>query len=248
MAISKSLRKKMEARKKNIKSKSSGLGYLIIKEGTIRVRPLRVPPEEEPAIEVIQFYFGGELGGMISPASVGLKCAVNEFYIDAMKGKDKGKKKLAGKIAPKSRFMMPVAKFEDTKGKVLDERDSPKLVLMTGGLYQQCIDVFTDMDDWGDFTDPDEGYDLKLSRSGTGQYDTEYSASPCPKTPAPKQFRKKIFDAAEMLKDILPTYEETKEKLEEWLSTVDVDDDEDNKKGSGKKKLKLGKKKSKGDL
>lgn len=251
--ISSKMRKKMEERKKKIKSSQGGLGYIVIKEGVIRVRPLPVPPEEEPGLEVIQFYFGGDLGGFISPASIGKPCAVYEFYQDAMKGSDKGKKKIAQKIPPKSRFMMAVLKYTDTKGKEIDERDSPKLVLMTGGLYQQCIDVFIDADDWGDFTDPVDGYDLKLGREGKGQFDTEYSANPCPKTKLAKQFRGKTYDAAKMLEEILPTYEETETKLEEYLSSLaGTEDEEDENDGPiAKKKKKKGlllKKKSKGDL
>lgn len=242
--ISKKMRRTLENRKKQIKSKSQGLGYIIVKEGTIRARPLPVPPEEEPGLEIIQFYMSRELGGIISPASLGMKCAFYEFWQDASKSKDKGKKAIAAKLQPKSRFMMPVAKYDDLKGKEINERDSPKLILLTGGLYQGCIDLFLDADDWGDFTDPIEGYDLKFARSGTGQYDTEYTVNPCPKTKLPKQFRGKTYDVKEMLKEILPTYEETKEKLEEYLSSLAAvkGSKEEGKKG----KLKL--RKSKSDL
>lgn len=247
--VSKSLRKKMEARKKSIKSGKGGLGYIIIKEGTIRVRALRVPDDEEPGIEVMQFYLGGDMGGFISPASIGKKCAFHEFYHEGIKSKDKTKKELAGLINPKQRFMMAVIKYEDTKGKVIDEKNSPKLVLLTGGLYQSCIDLFIDTDEWGDFTDLNEGYDLKLIRTGAGQFDTEYSVMPCSKSPTPKAYRKIVANLADMVAEVVPSYEETKQKLEEWLSTnpLEKKSSKGGKSGDGKKfgnGKKLNKKKS----
>lgn len=251
--ISSTMRKKMEERKKKIKTGGGGLGYIIIKEGTKRLRPLPVKTDEEPGYEIQQIYLGKDLGGgFISPASVGKKCAFVEFYTENIKSKDKVKKAIATAIAPKQRFVMPVAAFADLKGKEIDDRDSPKLVLITGGLYQSCIDLFLDNDDWGDFTDPDDGYDLKFSRTGTGKFDTEYTVMPCSKTKLPKKFRGKTYDAVEMLKAIIPSYEETKEKLKEFMAAFDEEPEEDDdapKKKFGNKngKKKLGKK-SKSDL
>ena len=236
------MRKKLEDRKQKIKSKQNGMGYLVIKEGTMRVRALPVKADQEPGYEISHFFLGGDMGSIISPASVGKKCAFMEFYTENIKSKDKTKKNIASKIAPKSRFMMAVAKYADTKGKELDDRDSKKLVLMTPGLYQEAIDLFLDSDEWGDFTDPEDGYDLKLTRTGTGQFDTEYHATPCSKTRLHKSLRGKTVDTEAMIKEIIPSYEETKEKLEEYLAgyseTEDDDDDKPSKKSFGKKKLK----------
>lgn len=223
-----SLKEKLQKRKKEIQDRSKGMGYVIMsKEGTLRVRIMQVGEDNEFGLEITQFYLGGTIKGVISPVTIGLPCAIMEKYEELKKSKKSSDKALAKKLAPKKKYMVPIIGFKDAKGKEVDEDKSEKLLLCTSGVYQTFIDHFLDEEDWGDFTDPNEGYDFKITRTGTGQFDTEYTVSPGQKSACPKKYRNTIVDLEEMLKKILPTYEETQEKLEEFLSGASDDDDDE---------------------
>lgn len=234
-----SLRERLQKQKKEIADRSKGMGYTIMsKEGTLRIRIMQVGEEKEFGLEVTQFYLGGTIKGVLSPSTLGKPCAIMEKYDELKSSKKSSDKALAKKLAPKKKFMIPVIVFKDTKGKEVDEDKSGKLFLCTAGVYQSIIDHWLDEEDWGDFTNPTEGYDFKVTRTGTGQFDTEYSVSPCPKSACPKAYRKTIVDPEELLDKILPTYEETQDKLEEFLSGASDDDDEDERPAKRDKKKK----------
>ena len=102
-----------------------------------------------------------------------------------------------------------------------------------------------DTDEWGDMTAIDDnGYDIKLIRSGTGQYDTEYDVQPCKNTPIAKGYNKEV-DLPEMIRDVIPSYEETAEALNTFLHGSDDEDEKPKKKS---KKTKKKKKKKSGDI
>lgn len=242
------LRERLKKQKKEIQDRSKGMGYNIMsKEGTLRVRIMQVGEDEDFGLEITQFYLGGTIKGVISPSTVDKPCAIMEKYVELSQSKKAADKALAKKLAPKKKFMIPVIIFKDTKGKEIDEEKSGKLLLCTAGVYQSIIDHWLDEEDWGDFTDPVEGYDFKLSRTGTGQFDTEYSVSPCPKSACPKAYKKTIVDPVELLKAILPTYEETQDKLEEFLSGVS-DEPEEEEERPKKRDKKKGHKRSDDDM
>ena len=90
-------------------------------------------------------------------------------------------------------------------------------------------------DEWGDMTNPQDGYDLKVSRSGKGKMDTEYSVTACKNTAAPKDYRKKVYDLDEEVAKIVPSYEETQKLLNRYLG-LDADGGKPKKKKLKKKK------------
>lgn len=58
-----------------------------------------------------------------------------------------------------------------------NEKESPVKVLATGvGVYKDIIGIIIDPE-YGDITDPEEGLDLIITKSGSGQYNTEYKVS-----------------------------------------------------------------------
>lgn len=232
----KSLKDRLEKKKADLK-KGGGVGSIIfIKEGSLRVRTLPVGEDNDFTFEVIQFYLGSEIKGVISPATIGKPCAIMEKYNKLKSSKKDDDKELAKKMVPKRKFLMPVAVYKDGKGKEVDPEKSGKMVMLTKGMAEAAIDLFLD-DDWGDMTNPLKGYDLKLSREGSGMTDTEYKLTPCKNTPTPKAYRKEV-DLRAMVESILPSYEETKEFLDKYLNNPD---DDDNGKSStmDKKKKKI---------
>lgn len=225
-----SLRERLERKRKEISERGKGLRFLVLKEGTIRVRVLPVGEEEEFGIEVTQFYLGSQIKGVISPSTLGLPCPILDKYNELKDSKNPSDKALAKKLSPKKRVMVPVIAFTDKTGKSVDTEKSTengKLFMITSSIYASMLDHYLDDGDWGDFTDIDDGYDFKITRTGTTQFDTEYSLSPCPKTPTPKPYRSLVVDLNKMVADILPTYEEAEEKLAEYLNESSPEEEEE---------------------
>ncbi len=244
MSLKERLAKKKEDLKKGGGSGNNGLIFL--KEGTVRVRVLPTGEENDFVFEVIQFYLGADIKGVYSPATFGEPCGIMEAYEELKKSDDPEDKELAKRFIPKRKYLMPVALFKDLKGKEIDSDNSGKLVQLTGGLYQDIIELYLDEDEWGDMTDTQEGYDLKLTRTGTGKTDTEYSVQPCKNTKTPKKYKKEI-DLEGIIRDIIPGYEETKEFINTFLH-LDPEEDEDDKPKKKKKKKGSKKKKKKSDI
>jgi len=121
-----------------------------------------------------------------------------------------------GSVGMNRKYMVPVVTFSDDKGKQIDDQNSGKLLQLTKGLLTETMDNFLD-DEWGDFTDADEGYDIKFMREGKGKNDTTYSSNPCKPSKLPKPWGRKPVDLEEMVKKIVPSYEETKSYLKQFL-------------------------------
>ena len=169
-----SLKDKLRKKRKEL-SEKGGYNVLSVKEGTTRIRILPIE-QEELAAEVTYFFLKK---GVYSAASVGEHCPIMDKYTELKNSKDDDDQELAKKLSPKKRYLIPVILYEDEKGKKIDKDKSGKLMLVTGGVYQNIIDLYLDEDEWGDMMDPKKGYDIKIIRTGKGQNDTEYTVSPC---------------------------------------------------------------------
>lgn len=233
---SSSLRDRLKKKKKELKERGSKNQKLIFqKEGTLRVRIMNTGEENDFVAEITQFYLGPDIKGVISPDSLGEPCAIMEKYLELKESDDPDDKEAAKAFSPRKRYLAPVIVYADLKGKKVDGDNSGKMVLLTNAQYEKVIDLFLDNDEWGDMTDPENGYDIKLIRSGTGQYDTEYDVQPCKNTPVPKEFKDKEVDLEAMVREVIPSYEETVEAINSFLHG---DDDEEEEKPKKKKKKK----------
>ena len=213
MAISEKMRKKMEARKKDLASKGGAKGVIFFKDGKTRIRPLPVGKDADFAQEVITFYINEE--NVISPATFGEPCAIYEKYQELKKGDDEDKE-TAEKIKPRRRFYSPSIKYKDEKGKEYDKDLGPALAILTNGVYEAMVDLLLD-DEGGDFMDEKEGYDIKVQRSGSGMTDTKYSAIACKPSALPKELRGKTYDPEKMVRDMMITYEESQEIIDSFF-------------------------------
>lgn len=90
-----STKEKMLARKKQLESKGNGNGLVFPKEGTLRMRIKSPGDDQELGIEIVQFYLGGNLGGVISPATFDEPCPFMEKYQELKNSKDEDDKELA---------------------------------------------------------------------------------------------------------------------------------------------------------
>jgi len=166
-----------------------------------------------------------------------------EGFEELKNSKEDSDKEIANTFSPRKRYLAYCLFYKDKRGDELDEDLSPRFVMLTSGMYQDIIEYFLDEDEWGDMTDPKTGYDLKLSRVGSGMKDTEYSVSPCKNTPMPKKYRNEVYDLDEQVQKILPSYEDTEKLLTQFLGLSK----EDGKGKKKKKKKKIVKKKSDAD-
>lgn len=229
-----SLLDRLKQKREDLKKGSGGYAYYTIKEGKLRVRHLPVGDEKDWSIEATCFWLGPNLGLLVSPVTIGKRCALMEAYEKLSNSKDQDNRELAKKLKPKKKLFSPVVPYKDTKGKELDWDQGPKLLIMGPQLCGQLVDLFLDEEDGGDFTNLEDGYDIKYNRTGKGINDTEYTLikGETKAIKLPKEFRGKTWDPEEMLKEIIPTFKETKEKLEKFLN---LPDDEEPKKRKGKK-------------
>lgn len=227
MAVSEKMRKKLEKRKEDLKKGSGEFNTIIFQPGITRIRILPVPKDEDFACETVQFFLGKDLGAVISPATFNEPCAIYDTHQELKSSDDEDDKALAGRFRPSKRYYAPAIKYSDEKGKEVD--GSPKLAVLPQGVYTELIDLFLD-DENGDFTDPKEGYDVKIKREGTGKNDTSYTVLVCKPTSLPKDLRKKIYDPEKMVRDIMPSYEETEKKINAFLNLGDDEEEEAPKK------------------
>lgn len=234
----KSLKERLEKKRQELSERGSKGNVLFIKEGTLRVRILPVGPDKDFIKEVTHFYLGGELRSVYSPSTFGEPCALMEAYQEFKASKDEDDKDLAKKLVPKKAFFAAVVVYNDDKGKTINEEDSGKLLKITGGVYQDIIDLYLDEDEAGDMTDPSKGYDIKIKRTGKGQFDTEYSVMPCKPTKLDKKWAK-VIDLDKLAKNEVSNYEETEEKLEAFLGISKESDGDDDKPKKKKKKAEL---------
>jgi len=248
MATKKKVKKKLSLRDrmaaKKIELAKSGEGNFLIEylkdETTYRVRLLPQIDEEADFVqEVTSFYLGQELKSVYSPASIGEPCALMEAYQELKKSKNEEDREMAEKMSIRKAFLTPVIFYKDGKGKKVDEERSGKLVKIAKSVYNQLIDLYLDEDEWGDITDPKNGYDIKITRTGKGKNDTSYDAKPCKNTPIPKKWKKPV-DLSEMVNAVLATYDETVIARDKFLG-LDAEDEDD---GKSKKKSKKSKSKS----
>lgn len=235
----KSLKERLAAQRKALNEGGKGsYRYFIFKEGTTRMRTVPTGEENDWAVEVLWVYVSKDKGGFVSPATWGDKCAFMEKSLKLGKSSKDSDKDLSKKLKPKKKFLMPSIRYKDEKGKEVDTQAGVKLSVLTSGQYGDLIDLYMDDEEAGDFTHPKEGYDIKFTRTGKTQFDTEYSLRPCKPTELAKEYRKNTYDPIAMAKELTPSYEETLELLEDFAAFPSDNDSKD----SGKKKKKKNRK------
>lgn len=241
----KTAREKMIERKKMLESKGKGGGLIFPKEGTLRVR-IKSPGEDaEIGIEVIQFYLGQDLGGVISPATFDEPCPFMEKYHELKESEDDDDKELAKKLVPRKRYVIGGIGYKDEKGKEIDPDMVDRGILIPSSVYQDIIDLYLDEDEWGDMTDDSEGYDIKITRSGKGKNDTKYTVAPCQKKPLDRKYRGTI-DLEKIVRNCIPSYDELEKRLKKFLNEGSSDEEEDdNNERHERKRSKLRDKKKK---
>lgn len=220
------LKDRLAKKRAEIEERGKGKGLLHFpKAGTTRIRILPVGEEKDFAMEVVQFYLGPEIKGVFSPSTFGDPCPIMELYEKLKKSKKTEDQNTAKRLVPKRKYLVPAVLYKDEAGKEIDTESGVKLVQITGGLYGEIIDYYLDTDG-GDFTDPKDGYDLKIKRVGTGKMDTAYTVRTCKPSALPKEFAKEV-DLEKLVRSTIPSYEELLEVLEKFNDSEPDEDEED---------------------
>lgn len=238
-----STREKMLARKKKLEEKGSGNGLIFPKEGTLRMRIKSPGDDQELGMEVVQFYIPG-VGGVISPATFDEPCPFMEKYEELKQSKDEDDKELAKRLIPRRRYVIGGIIYKDDKGTGVDYEGQNRGVLIAGAVYQDIIDLYLDEDEAGDMTDPVTGYDIKITRSGSGKFDTTYSVRQCKPSKLDKKYRSDL-DLEKIVRDQIKPYDELEEELNKFLNEAPNDEEDDAPKKNKKSSTDKSKKKKK---
>lgn len=243
-----STREKMLARKKQLESKGSGSGFIYPKEGTLRMRIKSPGDDQELGMELVTFYLGNDIGSIVSPATFDEPCPFMEKYKELKESSDDADKELAKeKFVPRRKYVIGGVIYTDEKGKNLDYDGKDKAVQIPRSVYQDIIDLYLDEDEAGDMTDPINGYDIKIIRTGSGKMDTTYSARACKPTKLDPKARGTV-DLEGMVRSQIKSYDELEDILNKYLNESSNDDDEEDDKDIKKSKDKKKKKKYKSDI
>lgn len=242
-----STRERMLQRKKEMTSRGQGGGMIFPKEGTMRVRLMSQGSDKEIGLEVIQFYLSKDKGAIISPATFDEPCPFMEKYQELKNSGDDDDAELAKALAPRRRYIVGGTLYKDEKGKEIDTDNVCKPILIPGSVYQDIIDLYLDEDDWGDMTDPDEGYDIKITRTGKGKNNTTYTVTACPGHKALPEKYAHEMDLEEIIKGQMKSYDELEDILQKFLNEDNSNEDSDDEEEKPKKKLKK-KSKYNGDI
>ncbi len=97
-------------------------------------------------------------------------------------------------------------------------------------------------------TDPVTGYDVKITRTGSGKFDTTYSVRQCKPSKLDKKYRSEL-DLEKIVRNQIKSYDELEEELNKFLNENPGDDEDEDeapkKKTKKKSKSSLTKKKKK---
>ncbi len=231
-----SLQEKLAKRRQDIKDRSAGGTVNFIKEGTMRIRIKPTPENKDWSVETTHFYLGGDIKGVYSRKTIGEPCPLDEKYEELKDSKHSGDSEIAKSMKPRTKYLVAAVVFVDERGKEVDEKKSEKLTQIPTGVYTQMIDFFLDPD-LGDFTDPEDGYDFKIKRTGKGLQDTEYTLLPVPKSPRiPKGYEAEVDPEVIFIEEVLLSYEDCEDKLAQFLVSKDESADEDDEPRKKKKR------------
>ena len=198
---------------------------------TVRIMPSKF--NKTTPFSELYFHYGIGKPVMISPTNFGEKDPLVEFAKKLRQTDQPENWKLAKKLEPKVRYFAPVI----VRGM---EDEGVKIWQFGKELYSTFLQLAMD-DEVGDYTDINQGRDIKLNTEGPEMTGTKYNrttASPSMKS-APSGEADQIelwlenqVDPQGVFKKI--PYEEMKEALESWLTPEDaaqegdiIDDEKD---------------------
>jgi hypothetical protein len=184
-------------------------------EHTIRLLPFK-DNDGQPFKERWFYYDIVDGPGILAPVKMGMPDPVNEFAQKLYKDGSDSSRELAKKLRPKMRAYAPVVvRGEEEKG--------VRLWAFGQMVYTGLLRLFLD-EDYGDITDPKEGFDVKVSVTqvpGRKWPQTDVKARPRPSVLSEDMTQSQSWlDTMPDLNQIyeLKSYDEIKRVLDNWSS------------------------------
>lgn len=215
------LRQKLQDTKEKQQNRGGGkVDYWKPKDGRNVIRILPAKDGQEFYSEAVVRYNVGPKNRMVTvPTDSKEPCPIREFVDALYKSGDKGDEKLAKKMKASTRYYFNVIDRSVEE----DSEEYGKVLVFGCGttIFTDILGIIVDPD-FGDITNPDEGYDIIITKSGKG-LDTEYKTVARPKQTAIgiADWREKLYDLAKIATP------KSLEKREQILSGEDSEDDED---------------------
>jgi hypothetical protein len=217
------LRKKMEQVKEN-QNRGGGASFWSPKDGRNVIRILPAKEGQEFYSEAKVRYNVGPNNKMVTVPLDSNKdnCPIHAFVDALYKTKDADDEKLAKRMKASNRYYFNVIDRSIEEGK---EGYGEVLVFGCGTtIFTDILGIIVDPD-YGDITDPEEGYDIIITKSGK-KLDTEYKTNA-----RPKQTPIGIADWKEKLNDLqkvaTPRDYAKREAILAGEDSNDSDDDDD---------------------
>lgn len=147
-------------------------GFFSPQEGKNQIRILPEAGEMEIFYQPVGIHYLGGNQRVYCPSFTSeksLKCPICEVVRTLYKSNNPADKALAGKIRVRKKYWM----------NVIDRKNSSQgpLVFTPGQVIMSHIVALINDPDYGDVSDPDAGFDIVITRKGTG-IDTEYNVVP----------------------------------------------------------------------
>jgi hypothetical protein len=184
--------KKIETFLKTKKESSGGLYWKADKDSTTRIRILPEWKEGELYFKQIDTHFVPTSEGIkkmmcVRNSSVGYPCYVCK-RLETLLAEVTDDKEInrVRRMLPVTRFAMNIVVVHDLQD--LDNASVGLIYEAPKSVAYDLAELFSDMEDWGDFTDPKNGYYVKLIRDDSLEV-TKYKVNPSSKrTKIPKSW------------------------------------------------------------
>ena len=188
--------------------------------GKTQIRFIPLKENKENPFSELYFHYGIGNRTMISPINYGEKDPIVEFSKELRKTSEPENWRLAKKLEPKMRVFAPViVRGEENKGVRFWEFGKQ--------VYQELLSYASD-EDYGDFTDVAQGFDMTVDVVQGNPYPTtsiRVKPRQTPLSDSNDQIEKWLDDQPELLKYYKKwSYDEMKEALQNWLNPDDNDD------------------------
>jgi hypothetical protein len=218
------IKQRLEALQKPASNNSNNNGKSLFWKPSIGKDSIRIMPSKfnkTTPFSELYFHYGIGKPVMISPINWGEKDPLVEFAKKLRQTDNPENWKLAKKLEPKVRYFAPVV----VRGM---EDEGVKIWQFGKELYATFLQLAMD-EEVGDYTDVNQGRDIKLTTEGPEMTGTKYNrttAGPSMKVTSASEDASQIelwlenqVNPSEVFKKI--SYEEMKEALESWLTPED---------------------------
>ena len=188
-------------------------------EHVIRLLPFQ-DSDGQPFKERWFYYYIVDGPGILAPVKMGKPDPVNEFQQKLWRDGSDSSKELAKKLRPKMRAYAPViVRGEEEKG--------VRLWAFGSMVYTGLLRLFLD-EDYGDITDPKEGFDVKVSV--TQQPGRRWPQTDVKARPRPSALSENTADVTSWLDSVpdlntiyeLKSYDDIKQVLDNWAASSEA--------------------------